>query len=59
MFLRYGKTLQAILRDVFQGNFYLLTVFTLDVDFKPNPHKMLPCSATMHKVYEKLQKEIK
>lgn len=32
-------------------------IFTLDVDLKPNTHKMLPYCATIYKVEEKLQKE--
>lgn len=32
-------------------------IFTLDVEFKPNPHKMLLHCAKTCKVYGKLQKE--
>lgn len=32
-------------------------IFTLDVDFKSKPHKMLPHWAAMCEVNEKLQKE--
>lgn len=56
-FLKYGDTLHAVLRDFFQGHFYLYMIFTLDVHLKPNTHKMLPYCATIYKVDEKLQKE--
>lgn len=46
-----------IYEDFFPGNFYLHMIFTLDVDFKPNPYKiLLHCSKT-YNIYEKLQKE--
>lgn len=42
-FLRYGNTLHGYLKGFFfQDNIYLHMISTLDVDFKPNPHKMLP-----------------
>lgn len=45
-----------ILRDFFLVTFIYM-IFTLDVDFKPNPHKMLSHCVTMYKISEKLQKE--
>jgi len=53
-FLKYGNTLYG---DLFPSNFYVHMIFTLDVDFKPNPHKMLLHCAKTYKVYERLQKE--
>lgn len=56
-FLRYGNILHGYFKRFFQDNFYLHMISTLDVDFKPNPPKMLPQlqQCTMYK----LQKETK
>lgn len=56
-----GKSGCAKVSDYFKGflsrSFYLHMIFTLDIDFEPTPHKMLPPCATLYKVNEKLQKE--
>lgn len=53
-----GKSGCAKASDYFKGflsrSFYLHMIFTLDVDFKPTPHKMLPQCARLYKVNVKL-----
>lgn len=56
-----GKSGHAKFSNYFKGflsrSFYLHMIFTLNIDFKPTPHKMLPQCATLYKINEKLQKE--
>lgn len=53
-----GKSGCAKASDYFKGflsrSFYLHMIFTLDVDFKTTPHKMLPQCARLYKVNAKL-----